>query len=380
MTEIAEYLATKAMDVHVICTGATYNNGEKQSYMQEELRNGVKVHRVFVPNVDKNNFVKRTFRLSLSSLLLFSKILKLVRKGDKILIVTNPAFLILTMPFIAWVRCTPYTILVHDIFPENLVAIKKLSSSSFIYCIIKKVFDAAYSKAQLCISIGRDMSDVLAKKIQDASKIRFIPIWAENTDVSPMDKKNTRICSDLKLQDKFVFQFAGNLGCAQGIDNLLKAIRLIENDKIHFLFIGDGAKYDEIASYIKVGINKNVSSLGFQDRANQNDFLNACDIGIVTLSDGMYGLGVPSKSYNIMAAGKPILFIGDKKSEIALCIKEYSLGWIVEPDNPEMLVRMIEYIYLNKDNLSTIQNNAKRIADNVFAKERILKEYHKLLN
>ena len=109
--------------------------------------------------------------------------------------------------------------------------------------------------------------------------------------VFPMDKAGTRICSSLRLQDRFVFQFAGNLGYAQGIDNLLEAIGLIKNDNIHFLFIGDGAKAGDIVSYMKKGTHKNVSLLGFQDRANQNDFLNACDIGIVTLSDGMYGLG-----------------------------------------------------------------------------------------
>lgn len=195
-----------------------------------------------------------------------------------------------------------------------------------------------------------------------------------------MDKVDTQICSALKLQDRFVFQFAGNLGYAQGIDNLLEAIGLIKNDNIHFLFIGDGAKAGDIVSYMKKGTHKNVSLLGFQDRANQNDFLNACDIGIVTLSDGMYGLGVPSKSYNIMASGKPMLFIGDRQSEIALCIEEYSLGWVVEPDNPEMLARMIEHIYSNRACLSAMQNNAKTVADAVFAKERILEKYYRLLS
>lgn len=164
MTEIAEYLAARAMDVHVLCTGSVYNNGEKRSRLNEESRNGVKVHRVYVPNIDKNNFVKRTLRLSLSSLLLFGKILKLVRNGDEVLVVTNPAFLILMMPLVAWIKGVSYKILVHDIFPENLVAIKRLSSSSFIYKSLKRVFDAAYSKAVLCISIGRDMSEVLKKK------------------------------------------------------------------------------------------------------------------------------------------------------------------------------------------------------------------------
>ena len=96
---------------------------------------------------------------------------------------------------------------------------------------------------------------------------------------------------------------------------------------------------------MKKGTHKNVSLLGFQDRANQNDFLNACDIGIVTLSDGMYGLGVPSKS-----------------------------------DNPKMLARMIEHIYSNRTCLSAMQNNAKTVADTVFAKERILEKYYRLLS
>jgi glycosyltransferase involved in cell wall biosynthesis len=380
MTEIAEYLAAKEMDVHVLCTGAVYNSGEKQSCSQKELHNGVDVHRVYVPNINKNNFIKRTFRLLLSSLLLFVRMLGAVRKNDEILVVTNPAFLLLMMPFVAWIKGVSYKILVHDIFPENLVAIKKISSSSFVYCNLKKIFDVAYSKAQLCISIGRDMSGVLGKKVQDISRISFIPIWAENEEVFPVKKEDTKTCLDLGLQDKFIFQFAGNLGSAQGLDNLLEAIKLVENDNIHFLFIGDGAKSNEIVSYIKAGTHKNVSLLGFQDRANQNDFLNACDIGIVTLSDGMFGLGVPSKSYNIMAAGKPILYIGDRNSEIALCIGEYSLGWVVEPDNPKELAKMMEHIFFCKNSLSAIQNNTRMAADTIFAKKRILEEYYKLLN
>lgn len=380
MTEIAEYLATKNQDVHVICTGAIYNNGEKKTLLIEELHNGVNIHRISVPDINKNNFIKRAFRLLLSSWRLFYRILKCVEKDDKLLVVTNPAFLILMMPFVARIKGITYTILVHDIFPENLAAINKISSSSFVYKRIKQIFDTAYSKAQSCISIGRDMSVRLAAKIQNTSKIHFIPIWAENNDVFPLNKKDTKICSNLNLENKFVFQFAGNLGHAQGLDNLLKAIKLIKNSDIHFLFIGDGAKYNEIYSYIENGTCENISLLGFQDRSIQNDFLNACDVGVVTLSNGMYGLGVPSKSYNIMAAGKPILFIGDENSEIALCIKEFSLGWIVEPNNPQVLAQMMEKIYVQKDSLSAIQNSARITAETVFAKERILEEYNKLLN
>ena len=120
--------------------------------------------------------------------------------------------------------------------------------------------------------------------------------------------------------------------------------------------------------------------MGFQERSMQKDFLNACDVAIVTLSDGMYGLGVPSKSYNIMAAGKPILYIGDEKSEIALCIKEYNIGWLVKPNDPYSLKNAIENIYYNRDKLMFIQNNARLVADTVFAKERVLERYYALLS
>lgn len=378
MTEIAEYLARKEFDVHVICTNSIYNKGETQSVEKEELRHGVHIHRVTAVGIDKNSFLKRILRLFMHSFCLFFKVLFSVHKGDEILVVTNPAFLLLMMPFIAWWKRVTYTVLVHDIFPENLVAIKKISSSSLIYKCLKPLFDKAYSNSKRCISIGRDMSEVLRSKVHLKCDIQLIPIWSENKDICVKNKCETVLCQELLLEDKFVFQFAGNFGHAQGIDNLLAAISMINNENIHFLFIGGGAKFDTINSYINDKHQKNISLIGFQDRSKQNDFLNSCDIGIVTLNDGMYGLGVPSKSYNIMAAGKPILYIGDEKSEIGLCIKEHSLGWVVSPNDSIALKNMIEYIYANREKLNSIQHNAVVAANTIFAKEIVLEKYYSL--
>lgn len=379
ITEIAEYLSEKGLDVHVICTGAAYNEGKLEArLLKEECRNGVHIHRVFIGNIDKNSFVKRFFRLLLSSIRLFFKILSSVNRGDELLVVTNPAFLLLMMPFVKHWKKVEYTILVHDVFPENLVAINKLSSSSQFYRWLKFVFDKAYTKARQCISIGRDMTDVLERKTGNKTKVSFIPIWAENELVFPLDKHQTKLNDSLGLNEKFVFQFAGNLGHAQGLDNVLKAIELVDNPNIHFVFIGSGAKYAQIERFSKE--HANVSLIGFLDRSQQNDFLNACDVAIITLSDGMYGLGVPSKSYNIMSAGKPILMIGDKRSEIALCIAEYKLGWVVEPNNPVALKNRINRIYNDRKQLTPVCLNARMAAETIFAKRMVLEQYYTLFN
>lgn len=79
-----------------------------------------------------------------------------------------------------------------------------------------------------------------------------------------------------------------------------------------------------------------------------------------------------------MAAGKPILMIGDSNSEIALCVEEYQLGWVVEPGNPIVLKKTLESIYEHRDALSSIKNNARCVADTLFAKEFILDKYYQL--
>lgn len=376
MTEIAESLASKGMNVSVICTASIYNRGEAASFLKEEIRNSVHIYRVSPCYLSKDCFITRAIRLLYSSSKLFFKMLSLIQKDDKILIVTNPAFLLLMMPYFKWRKKCKYWILVHDIFPENLAAIQKIKKSSFLYKILKLFYDKAYSKAVACISIGRDMAEILEGKIRSKKSIKLIPIWAENKDVYPMHKTNTKLYNLLRLNNRFIFQFAGNLGYAQGLDNVLSAIALVNNANIHFLFIGGGAKFETIKEFSQS--RNNVSLIGFQDRSEQNDFLNTCDVAIVTLGLGMYGLGVPSKSYNIMAAGKPILMIGERNSEIALIIKEYNLGWVIEPNDPVALKDAFELIYDQRVNLPSFQNNVRHVADTLYAKEVILEQYYQL--
>ena len=377
VTEIAEYLAKKGMEVHVICTSSNYNKGESSSNVKEELRNGVHIHRVNTLNINKNQFIKRIIRLLLSSCELFLKSIFLIRKKDKVLIATNPAFLLLAMPIIKKIKGIYYSILVHDVFPENLVAIGKLKSDSFLYKTVKRIFDSAYRSADLCLSIGRDMNEVLCQKTQNKTNIKFIPIWSQNKEVRPIDKSESNLSNQLNLNDKFVFQFAGNLGHAQGIDNILQSIDLMKNENCYFLFIGGGAKYELIKDFSER--HKKVLLLGFQDRSKQNDFLNACDVGIVTLNDGMYGLGVPSKSYNIMAAGKPILLVADNNSEMGRCVNEYKIGWIVEPDNPKLLAKAMDKIVAETDELKKMKTNCRTIAETIYAEANILEEYYQVL-
>lgn len=376
ITEVAEFLATKMKNINVICTDSKYNENDNFNYVKKEFRNGVLIHRIKSESLDKNNLIKRTIKLFFSSIKLFYKLFISVRKNDEILIVTNPAFLILLMPIIRLFKRVNYKILVHDVFPENLVAIGKVNKNSLINKFLKLWFDFSYSQAEKCIAIGRDMEEILLNKNVKSSNLCLIPNWSDTDEVQPMSKNQTKLICKANLKDKFIFQFAGNLGYAQGINNIIEAIKLVKNENIHFLIIGSGAMEKTIKEFVNNNPFNNVTQIGFQDRNEQNDFLNACDVAIVTLNDGMLGLGVPSKSYNIMAAGKPILIVADKNSEISLCVNEHNIGWVVKPNDPKLLSEAIENVYkeFSKSNSRNF-SNPREIALKYFSKEIILNKY-----
>lgn len=380
MTEIAEYLAAKLNNINVICTDSNYNKNTSQKTKKNERINNVNVLRVFSGNINKNNFVLRVVGLLWSSLLLFIKVLFKVQKGDVLLVVTNPAFFVLFLPIVKRIKKVQYSILVHDIFPENLSAIGKIKNTSFAYKLLKNLYDSAYSQAINCISIGRDMQKVLSSKVRNNSNIVLIPNWSDIKEVSPIAKEKTKIIQELDNNDKFIFQFAGNLGHSQGLDNILNAISLIEDPHLHFLFIGTGAKENTIKEFAKRSPLSNVTYVGFRERSEQNDFLNACDVAIVTLSEGMFGLGVPSKSYNIMATGKPIIIVADENSEISLVVKENNIGWVVKPNDPIELKNTFMKAYNSKDIIADIGARSRKTAVNIFAKDIILEKYYNLFN
>jgi glycosyltransferase involved in cell wall biosynthesis len=142
-----------------------------------------------------------------------------------------------------------------------------------------------------------------------------------------------------------------------------------------FLFIGDGIMENTIKEFIRKYNAKNIIYAGKFPQEEQNIFLNACDISVISLNNDMYGLGVPSKSYYNMAASKPILYIGHNNSEIALSIKENNFGWIAEPANPLALAEKFDDI-CNQTNIFSEKGKISReICEKMYSESVILDKY-----
>ena len=337
------------------------------------IENGVNVIRIKVPIFNKFNLWKRALAFMNICFLFYREARKLdIDRDSHVIAVTNPALFI---PFIAYLKNKlkfKLTIFVHDVFPEVLVATKVLSSNNPFYLLLLKIFNKSYQIADQIIVCGRDMQMLFESKLNIYNGIlKFIPNWADGHLIFPTkSNKSENYCK------KLIFQYAGNIGRAQGIPSLISAISHINSSHFQFHFYGNGTHLNSILQ----SNNKNILYRGSFTREESNHYLNLCDIAIVTLEKNMLGLGVPSKTYNILCAGKPILYIGDINSEIAIMVKENNIGYVAEPNNLNNIAEGIKW-FLNLDDkkMKVIQMNCINIIKKKYLKKQVLMQYAKII-
>lgn len=364
MTEYARSLRNK-YDITVICAG----KGISLIPNAEDIA----IERVFCPNWDKGKLVNRTFKFIVISLLLTCKLLLNVKKSDKVLTVTNPAPMLFFTALVKKFKGFELAIVVHDVFPENAIAAGIFASDkSFAFRTLKRIFDWSYSKADQLIVLGRDMQDIIKKKIRykTSTNVMIIENWAESSIIHL--KK--------KYSDKIVIQYAGNIGRVQGLMEFISCFGQANNPKIKFILRGGGAMEQDIKHYIKEHNLCNIELKGPYKRTEQTDILNDCDIALISLSPNMYGLGVPSKSYNIMASGKPILYIGNPNSEMSLTIREYGLGYCFDNGEREQLIEFLKSIDENFRNEFVAKGNeASKVCEAKYSYQTITSKINNLL-
>jgi len=371
LTKIADYLHG-THEVLILAGPKSYSSDKVID--SSDTTKPYMIKRIKVGRYDKNKLISRALRLFITSIKLGKLLWTSSRKTDQVLIVTNPAPFLIVASIIKEIKGFKLNILVHDVFPENTIAARVIKSEKSIpYKILKSVFSKAYRSADRVIVLGRDMKENFSRKFEGyktTPKIEIIENWADPT---PAEIKCTT--SD---HGNIIILYAGNIGRCQGLGNFIDLFDKASNNDIELVMRGGGAMASEIERILdKSGAN--IVLGGSYTRNEQFEILSNCDIALVTLAEGMYGLGVPSKSYNIMAAGKPILFIGDLKSEIAMVVREYGIGYCFAPSDKKGIINWLKSISLSSRNEFRQKGlKAKQLADTIYSEDTILEKYSNL--
>ncbi len=247
--------------------------------------------------------------------------------------------------------------------PDVLVAGGLVSPDSRVVQLLGWLATRLYRRVDRIVVLGEDMRElIVARLARDADKVQVIRNWADTFEIAEVPCETTLIAS-LQLSAKFVVQFAGNMGRTHDLRSLAEAAeRLQDLPDVHFLLMGWGARRDWLEARVRDAGIRNVSLLPHQPRAQLADALNACHLAVVPMVAGMKGLSVPSRMYNIMAAGKPILAIAESGSELATTILDEDIGWVVEPGRVDRLVEAIREAREDRDRLGAMGRRARDVA------------------
>lgn len=372
----------KNLEIDVVTSGFPTN---RYPYKLKGFHNwgGIKIHRINAPYTLRNCTFLRLFLGVLFSWLAFIKVFRLNRyaKYDLIITATNPPCLPLVGYLMLKCCSIPYLYIVHDLFLEMAIEMGRVEPGSVFSLVAFKCQRAWLVNAKRIVVVGRCMHKKLVELYHIPShKITVITSWSDVGHVAPISNK-TSFRRENGL-DGFLVLYAGNIGYAQKLDTVIGAAAILENThpEIRFVFVGEGmSKINLIKMANKLDL-KNVLFFPSVKFNTYSEVLASADVGLVSLNGLFTGLAVPSKTYNILASGRPMIAICHHESEIARMMREFNVGICVEPDN---VVSLAEEIIKLHDAGSLLLQDMGRISretcGNHFTLQIISSQYYQLL-
>ncbi len=377
VTKIAEGLAAD-FDVRVLCSQPTYaSRGIRAPDI--EVHNGVTIRRCPSTTLDRTVRAYRLLNMLTISASLWLVAVASVRRDDRLLVVTNPPLLPFVAATVAWLRRASLLLLVHDVYPDVLTASGLISRTGFLARRLRRLSQWLYGSALRIIVLGRDMKRLVETAMGvPGDRIDIIPNWADAETIHPTKRTENALLAELGLTDKFVVQHTGNMGYTHGLECLVGAIEKLRSEEdVFFLFIGTGVKRAWLEAKVRELELPNVSVL-HRPRSDQLNILNACDVAIITFVTGMAGVSVPSRMYNILAAGKAIIAVVDDNSELAVVVRDERLGWVVPPGEANGIVQAVLAARRQPDVLLDMGRRARAVGEG-YSLSRTIEAYRRLL-
>ena len=320
LTDLAEGLAARGWPVHVIAAGT----GPDQ-------RNGVTVHRTGgderhagLVSQARNywEFIRRT-RLQTALL---------AKPGDVVVLMTDPPMLGVALTDVAAEHGAGVVHWIQDIYPE-IVPAHAGALAALPMLPLRWKRDRSWRAARCCVALGQDMAQLVAARGVPAGQLAIVSNWApRELNAVPAAATVEARRTAWSLTDKFIVAYSGNLGRVHEFAAVLEAAtELKARGDIVFLFIGRGPRFDEVRTAAQTRGLTNILFLPPEMRENLAAALAAPDAQLVTLKPAFAHLVYPSKLAGVLAAGRPVLFVGPLESEIARLLAREQCGAAFAP-------------------------------------------------
>ena len=292
---------------------------------------------------EKSALVSRSLAAVLFSIQVFVAVMKHARSEDVLLCVTTPFTLPYTVALAARLRKAASVLIIYDLYPDTLVMAGFLGASSILTRWLRSANEVMFQWLDAIVIIGRDMSaKLLDYPKMSAAKLNLIPNWAtmpvRYRELNPENPYRRR-CGG-----RFVVAMSGNAGFTHDPESVFEAARLLQqNTDIKFLLSGEGVGWTKLNEMQAASPLPNVTLIERVPESELESFLSAGDIWIVPYRKNNTGVSVPSRIYNLLAIGRPIIICSEPGAEAAILMREEDIGWVAPPEDPAAMARIIGF-------------------------------------
>jgi glycosyltransferase involved in cell wall biosynthesis len=353
---VAEELA-KSHQVTVIAGRPSYDPDERYpwSLLRRNVRNGVTVERV-----GSTTYSRRGMRGRVSNYLSYLALAvprALFKRADIILAMTDPPIAGIAGAFIAWLSGRTFVYNIRDLYPDMALGGEIVPANAWARRW-ESLHRSALRHAVLVIVLGDDMRERILQKGVAPDRVAVIRDGAHLPE--SLAAQSHPIAQELRSGFQFVAIHAGNLGFYGAWDTLLRAMKLLEEDGIGLVFVGEGANRHRLEQAARESAN--VRFLPFRPAAEIPFVMAAGDVHIVTVKRGLEGVVVPSKLFSILAAGRPVLVVAPEPCDAVRIVRANQCGLVANPDDAAAVASALRELRSDPARLDDMGRRARETA------------------
>ena len=315
LTDLAAGLSARGHAVTVVASDRGYDDPNVH-FSRRETWKGIKIVRIPSLSLGKNTRMRRALNFA-SFLTLCSLKLVSLHRFDVVVALTSPPLISFLASIFVKLQGGRLCFWVMDLNPDEAIAAGWLKADTLTARLLQWMLRYSLTNASQTIVLDRFMRERILGKGIDPQRVTIVPPWSQDDAVSFTAEGRQRFRERHGLTEKFVVMYSGNHSPCHPLDTFLEAARnLAARSEFAFCFVGGGSEQNKVREFAAVHQLNTVKCLPYQPLSELADSLSAADLHLVVMGEQFAGIVHPSKIYNIMAVGAPVLYIGPEATHV----------------------------------------------------------------
>ncbi|MDC2010538.1 glycosyltransferase family 4 protein, partial [Bacteroides thetaiotaomicron] len=256
----------------------------------------------------------------------------------------------------------PFVYNLQDIFPDSLVGTSLAQKGGLLWKIGRVIENFTYKHADKIIVISEDFKkNIMAKGVPEG-KIVVVYNWVDQNAVVDVSREENKLFDMYGLdRNKFYIEYSGNIGLTQNMDMLLEVMEGLQKShpNIGLVLVGEGAYKTQVEKIVAEKQLKNVVRLPFQPYEDISHVFSLGDVGVIISKPGVGENSVPSKTWSIMSASRPVLANFDE-NEIKAILSENECGLFTKAGDKQAFTDAILELYRNREMCRKYGENGRK--------------------